>query len=63
MPLCKGCGAQINWLKTQKGKNTPIDVQETTIYVTGTQTMIKGHQPHWATCPNAKDFKKNLTEG
>ena len=57
MPKCKGCGADITWIKTAKGKNTPIDTKEITIYVTGTQSIVKGHQSHWATCPKAKDFK------
>ena len=58
MPLCKGCGAKINWIQTAKGKMTPVDQKEITIYVTGTQTLVKGHQSHWATCPKAADFKR-----
>ena len=40
---CKGCGAKIFWIKTQKGKYMPVDPDGT---------------PHWATCPVANDFKK-----
>jgi len=40
---CNGCAAQIYWVKTEKGKFMPCDEDGT---------------PHWATCPNAKKFKK-----
>ena len=63
MPKCKGCDAEIIWIKTANGKNMPIDAKERTFYINwdsdkfSTQA-IKGNQPHWATCPKAKDFKK-----
>jgi len=41
---CRGCGAAIEWWDTPKGKLMPLD--EGTL------------EPHWSTCPNAKDFKK-----
>ena len=25
MPKCKGCGKEIRWIKTAKGKNMPLD--------------------------------------
>ena len=40
---CKGCGAQIYWVRTPKGKNMPVDPDGT---------------PHWSTCPKASAFKK-----
>lgn len=43
----KGCGAEIIWVKTKTGKLTPNNLDGIT---------------HWATCPNAKHFKKQLTE-
>jgi hypothetical protein len=46
--VCKGCGANIEWWKTTAGKPIPYD-------------PIRGDYDaavaHWATCPNAKDFK------
>ena len=42
---CRGCGAQIGWAKTEKGKWMPFDPDE---HVTS----------HWASCPKAKQFKK-----
>ncbi|MEC4804436.1 MAG: hypothetical protein SAJ12_10480 [Jaaginema sp. PMC 1079.18] len=41
---CKGCGADILWAKTAAGKFTPLDLDAVT--------------PHWATCPDAANFKK-----
>ena len=40
---CSGCGADIYWVKTKKGKNMPVD---------------PSGEPHWATCPDAKRFSK-----
>jgi len=40
---CKGCGAAILWVTTKNGKAAPYDPDGET---------------HWATCPNAKRFKK-----
>jgi len=43
---CRGCGAKIEWWKTQKGKNMPMDVDQ------------DGNcEPHWSSCPKAKDFR------
>ena len=41
--VCKGYGAEIEWWKTPKHKSIPLDA--------GTL------EPHWDTCPNAKDFR------
>jgi len=60
MPECKGCGAKINWIQTARGKMTPVDAKETSIYVTGTQSLVRGHVPHWATCEKAADFKRKV---
>lgn len=45
---CKSCGAEINWVKTESGKFTPINLDGLT---------------HWATCPDAKKFKKRGDNG
>lgn len=44
---CKGCYADIYWVKTPGGKNMPVDIDGT---------------PHWASCPQAEDFKKRQRE-
>lgn len=41
---CRACKAEIAWYRTPKGKMIPLD--EGTL------------EPHWSTCPNAKDFRK-----
>ena len=40
---CRGCGAQIQWVKTPANKWTPVNLDGT---------------PHWGTCPKAKEFKR-----
>lgn len=44
MSHCKACGAEIDWVRTEKGKLTPVNVKDGTT--------------HWATCPKAGLFKK-----
>lgn len=41
---CRGCNAEIEWFLTPRGKHIPLDA--------GTM------EPHWSTCPRAKDFRK-----
>ena len=54
---CKKCKAKIRWIKTKKGKWMPVDSKEITI-VTIVGEIQKGYIPHWATCPNAEEFRK-----
>lgn len=42
--LCKGCNAKIDWWTTPNGKHIPMD--------SGTV------EPHWNTCPKAKEFRR-----
>jgi len=60
MPKCKGCGAQIRWVKTANGKNMPLDEKEKLFYyrVENEWEIKRGRDPHWATCPKAAQFKK-----
>jgi len=41
---CNGCGADIEWWITPKGKKMPIDPGSM--------------ESHWGTCPKAQDFRK-----
>lgn len=41
---CKGCGRDIEWWWTPRGKHMPLDP--------GTL------EPHWSTCPQADDFRR-----
>lgn len=46
---CKGCGAAIEWWYTPEGGRMPLDIMlEATTPVTS----------HFATCPNAAEFRK-----
>ena len=57
MATCKGCGAEIIWIKTPAGKLMPCDAQKITIITEQGQT-VSGYIPHWATCSKSKTFKK-----
>jgi hypothetical protein len=46
---CRGCGAEIGFAKTKKGKWIPFDPPE---------DESQPVEPHWSTCPNAEEFRK-----
>jgi hypothetical protein len=50
MSKCKGCQAEIVWIKTVNGKNMPCNAEKITIVTEEGQTVV-GYIPHWATCP------------
>lgn len=54
---CKGCGADIIWVKTKNGKSMPCDAKKQ-IIVTETGEVVSGYTSHFATCPKSKDFKE-----
>ena len=65
MATCKGCGASIIWIKTEMGKDMPVNLKSEKRYVfikdhihTDHWKLADSFMPHWATCPKAKDFKK-----
>ena len=60
MKTCKGCGAEIRWITTEAGKAMPLDAKPVNFYIQSGETwkMTQGYIVHWATCPNAKDFKR-----
>jgi len=55
--ICKGCGKKIKWIKTEKGKDMTVDPEIATV-ITEKGKTIRGFIPHWATCPEAKKFRK-----
>ena len=63
---CTGCGADIRWIKTVKGKSMPCNIEEVTI-ITKVGSIYRGFTPHWATCPKADEFRRreiaNKTKG
>jgi hypothetical protein len=67
MPVCKGCGANIVWIKTASGKSTPIDAKPERRYISidYNWVLMDTHISHFATCPKADSFRKSKskTEG
>lgn len=64
MPVCKGCGAEIKWIKTQEGKNMPVEAEPYRAYI---KISVMGpdrwyladcYQPHWTVCPDADKFRR-----
>lgn len=56
MSKCKSCGAEIIWIKTPAGKNTPIDAEPAGLFWVHLKSgwvTYKGFVSHFATCPNA----------
>lgn len=54
---CRSCGAEIVWMKTQKGKNMPVDadtIQDADAEVFDYETMTS----HFSTCPEANKWRK-----
>lgn len=64
MPTCKKCRAEIRFIRTPKGKATPIDAKPKLVWVDlGPEDeprwkMVQGHESHFATCPAADSFRK-----
>ena len=65
MAQCKGCGANIRWVETAKGKMMPLDAQPRQFFKIipdfegNDRVKIEfGHITHWETCPKAGKFKK-----
>jgi len=62
--VCKGCGADIIWIKTQSGKSMPVDAKPISGYPAPllstvlVHEMVKIHMSHFATCPKADKFRK-----
>ena len=60
MPKCKSCNAEIKWVEMATGKKMPLDAKPLQMVQVkeGIGQVIPVYMPHWATCQNAKDFKK-----
>ena len=57
MPKCRGCQAEIVWVKTVSGSNMPADPDLVSI-ITVAGELVRGHIPHFVTCPEAARFKR-----
>ena len=70
--LCRSCGAKIIWVKTEKGKDMPIDAEPVPdgniVMSTGKAHVVKKdetfltgtkfYKSHFATCPHAAQHRK-----
>lgn len=56
---CRGCGAEIDWVETTKGKRMPVDVKPIVTVVTDTGQVVRGRTPHWQNCPASDEFRGN----
>lgn len=57
---CKGCGAKIIWMAMESGRLMPVDAKPLKMvmpFALGCK-MVDAYTPHWATCPQAEQFKK-----
>lgn len=63
-PTCRSCGQYVVWMKTQRGKNMPVDaesVDEGNLdYDEDGKPLFdrKQHISHFDTCPNADEHRK-----
>lgn len=63
---CKGCGADIGWVKMRTGGVMPIDPEPLKVVVVRKElhsdeapgSLITAYNTHWASCPKADTFKK-----
>ena len=53
---CRGCGAEIVFLKTRRGKWIPVD--PLSVEDDDTEFDFDKHTAHHSTCPNQKEFKR-----
>ena len=52
---CRSCKAPIVWMKTRSGKSCPVNADT----YHGEELFDRGiHTAHFATCPNADQFRK-----
>ena len=61
MPTCKVCGKEIFFALTVDNKRMPCDVKaQKFVHVRpdNRYEVLTGYVPHWATCTDAKRFKK-----
>lgn len=67
MPNCRTCGAEIEWVKTEGGRNMPLDAVSPSarkvmvvIYRNGERVavMVPERTSHFATCPEADKHRK-----
>ena len=62
MSKCKGCGAEIKWVRMVSGKRMPVDLPGLKVVTrdgyTDEYEVRTGYTSHFATCPHATLFRK-----
>lgn len=58
---CRSCGARIVWIETAAGKKMPLDEKKATV-VLDDGTVVTGRVSHFATCPQAGEWRKGKSE-
>ena len=56
MTRCKACNAPIKWIRTERGKQMPVNAKPLWVIAALGKT-IQAFVPHWATCPGAEGFR------
>lgn len=61
LSTCRGCGERIVWMKTEKGRNIPVDPQsiDADDYAPGDLFDPDTHISHWGECPEAERFRRS----
>lgn len=57
MAKCKACQQDIRFIRTEKGRQMPVDAKPITV-ITELGKTIRAYTPHWSTCPAAETFRK-----
>ena len=57
MPRCKSCKVEIKFIRTEKGRNMPVDIKPITV-ITSLGKTIKAFTPHWASCADASKHRR-----
>lgn len=62
MATCKSCGSAIIFISTKGGKMMPCNAKRTVV-ITPQGETISGHESHFATCPQAEEFRREKAGG
>ena len=57
MAKCTACDAEIKFIRTENGRQMPVDTKPITV-ITSLGKTIKAWTPHWIHCPAADRFRK-----
>ena len=57
----KGCGAEIYFIRTERGRAMPVETRIATV-VTEAGATVRGYPPHWDRCPARETFRKKKAE-